>query len=135
MTIFTRGSTRVHRSVRLVNQTGTAITVPLPAGAKVTRIHARNKGTVAFNLSAGNVVSGAQYLAATAVPVASSATDVTTAGIISEAAISVAVSIVASTLYLTLSAAPGAPGADIVIDYLETLESLPAPTVNNPVAY
>ena len=135
MTIFTRGSTRVNRSVRLVNQTGTAIVVPLPAGAKLIRVSARNKSTTALNISAGTAAAGAQYLAATAVPASTDATDITKAGLASEPAISVAVSNIASILYITLSAAPAAPGVDIVVDYLELLESLPAPLLNNPVAY
>jgi len=134
MSIFQRGSTKVDRRVLLQNLVANT-SFAIPAGAKLQRVYARNKGTVATNLSVGNAAAGAQFLAATAVPVASSATDVTTAGLISEVAISVAVNITASTVYLTFSVAPGAPGVDVCITYDELLDSLAAPALNNPVAY
>lgn len=135
MSVFDRGSNQVIRRAVLRNIVATAFTIPLPAGAKVTRIDARNKGTTAANLSAGTAAAGAQYLAATAVPVATSTTDISTAGLLSEQAISVAVSKTASTFHGTLSAAPNGTGVDVVVHYIELLDSLPNKTLQVPPAY
>lgn len=135
MSVFDKGSNQVTRRAVVRNITGTTATLPLPAGAKVTRVDARNKGTVAVNLSVGNAAAGAQFLAATAVPVATSNTDITTAGLLSEQALSVAVSKTAGTVYLTLSATPGAPGVDVVVHYTELLDSLAPKQTANPPAY
>lgn len=141
MSVFDIGQNIVHRRV-VIPAIKAAQVFDIPAGAVLRFAYARNRSTTATNLSIGNAAGGTQYLAATAVPVA----DGTGPGLMSHKSLTdIAVSKVASNVHITLSAYPvlnpGVPAAkqigavDVVIEYVELLDSLPIPTQHTPRAY
>lgn len=145
MSVFDIGQNIVHRRV-VIPAIKAAQVFDIPAGAHVLRAYARNRSTTAVNLSLGNAAAGTQYLAATAIPVGDNVGAIQGAGLLGQtAATYVAPSKVASNVHVTLSAYPIAnptaatakqQGAvDVVIEYVELLDSLPIPTQHTPRAY
>lgn len=109
--VFKRGYNKVARRIVLPNLKA-AVSFKVPAGFFPTKVYAENASTTASSVSVGNVAAGAQYLAATAVPVAAGG--------------------VPGVLYPTnalVAALPANPGADT--DMHVTLTAYP---VRNPTA-
>lgn len=147
MSVFKRGFNKVDRRVVLSGITA-ALSFDIPAGAYVKRVYAQNRSTTAVNLTVGNAAAGAQYLASTAVPVATAASGSTPLlpGVLAPTdAIKINPSKVVSNVHVTLSAYPTLPAlglqgedrglVDVVIEYEELWDSLPIPTQHTPIAY
>lgn len=141
MSVFDIGQNIAHRRVVIPNIKAAQV-FDIPAGAVLRFAYARNRTTTAVNLTIGNAAAGAQYLASTAIPVA----DGQGAGLMShKSLLDPGVSKTVSNVHVTLSAypvqnptAPAAKqigGVDVVIEYVELLDSLPIPTQHTPRAY